>query len=188
MREKQLNNSEVFVSDDQIVKTDCQDMAFLKERVIYNQRKRIRLCTHKDVDDTLHEMIIVLMKDTYIRPHKHLNKSESFHIIEGYADVIIFDDAGNIIEVVQMGDYISGNKFYYRISHPYYHTPLIISDYLVFHETTNGPFRKADAVFAPWAPDEDDDTAGKEYMKELFLNVENFTSLNEKNLCKKSTV
>lgn len=41
-------------------------------------------------------MLIVMAKGSYIRPHKHKNKSESFHIIEGLLDVIVFDLAVEI--------------------------------------------------------------------------------------------
>lgn len=173
------HNEEVLFAADKIVQVKREYIYFLKERVRHNQRKRIRLCTHKNIDDELHEMLIVLTKGAYIRPHKHLNKSESFHIIEGSVDVIVFDDEGHIIEVIQMGDYSSGSTFYYRISDPYYHTPLIRSDFLVFHETTNGPFTRSDTIFAPWAPEESNSAAGKEFMEQLAQAVESFLSLHE---------
>ena len=167
------NNCEVVIPDNQIIKVDYQNIETLKNRVNSNTRKRIRLCAHKNIDDVLHEMLIVLTEDTYIRPHRHLGKSESFHIIEGLADIIIFDEDGNIIEIVTMGNYTSGRKFYYRLSDPYYHTLLILSDTLVFHETTNGPFKKSDTKFAAWAPDETDIIAGKKFLKQLIQNFKN---------------
>ena len=178
MRIKQFNE-EVLFADEQIIKVGQQDIEFLKENAGYNQRKRMRLCTHRDVDDRLHEMFIVHTKDTYVRPHKHLDKSESFHIIEGFVNVVVFDEAGNIVEVIKMGDYSSGRRFYYRISNPYYHTLLITSDFLVFHETTNGPFRRSDTIFASWAPDENDSPDRKEFMEQLAQTVESFLSLHE---------
>lgn len=178
MRIKQFNE-EVFFADEGIVKVGRRDIEFLKEKARYNERKRIRLCAHKDVDDKLHEMLIVHTKDTYVRPHKHLNKSESFHVIEGSVDVIVFDEDGSIIEVIRMGDYLSGRRFYYRMSDPYYHTLLIRSDFLVFHETTNGPFKKSDTILAPWAPDETDSAAVKEFMEHLAQAVESFLPLRE---------
>ena len=165
-------NEEVLIAEDLIVKVDYQDVEFLKEKSKYNQRKRIRLCAHRDVEDKVHEMIIVHAKDTYVRPHKHLNKSESFHVIEGSVDVVVFDDDGNIMEVIQMGDYSSGRKFYYRISDPYYHTLYITSEFLVFHETTKGPFRRADTIFAPWSPEEGDGAEVLQFMEQLAKSVE----------------
>jgi len=51
--------------------------------------------------------LIVLSGNTYIRPHKHLAKSESFHVIEGLVDIVILDDQGAITEVIQLGDFQS---------------------------------------------------------------------------------
>ena len=69
-------------------------------KALGNTRERVRLCTHQSVEDAVHEMLIVHIKGTYIRPHKHPNKSESFHIIEGNLDVVVFDDAGDLLEVI----------------------------------------------------------------------------------------
>jgi len=109
-------NEEVLFAGDKIVKVGPREVEFLKERARRNKRKRMRLCAHKDIDDKLHEMLIVHSKGTYVRPHKHLNKSESFHLIKGLVDVIVFDDEGDMIEVIRMGDYSSGFEFYYRFS------------------------------------------------------------------------
>src|SRR5438552_15050670 len=98
-------NEEVLYADEPIVKVDESDIELLKKKAGGNHRKRIRLCAHHDIQDKLHEMIIVLGNDTYIRPHRHIDKVESFHIIQGLVDVVIFDQEGSILEVVQMGDY-----------------------------------------------------------------------------------
>jgi cupin fold WbuC family metalloprotein len=166
MRIKTLN-PEVLVTDEPIVQLCHQDVEYLKASAEQNERKRIRLCAHPDIDDLLHEMLIVHAKETYVRPHKHLKKSESVHIIEGLVDVVLFDEEGNIVEVIRMGDYSSGHRFYYRMSGPHYHTLLIQSDVLVFHETTNGPFTREDTIFAPWAPEETDQAARVPFMKRI---------------------
>lgn len=165
-------NSEVFESEEPIVKISRADIAFLKSRAAQNERKRIRLCTHRGVNDLLHEMLIVHEKSVYVRPHKHSFKIESVHIIEGLVDVVVFDDEGNISDVIPMGDYASGLKFYSRMSNPYYHTLLIRSEVLVFHEITNGPFKKEDTIFAPWAPFETDLDAINGFMMEIAYSMD----------------
>lgn len=169
-------NKEVFFSDEKVVKVDRQDIERLKAKAMANERKRVRLCAHPQLTDRLHEMLIIHTKDTYVRPHKHLHKSESFHVIEGRAAVIIFDDKGNIEELIAMGDYLSGRLFYYRISTACYHTLIITSDFLVFHETTNGPFQKSDTIFAPWAPEETDICGVREYREKLAQLVSCYSS------------
>jgi cupin fold WbuC family metalloprotein len=166
-------NDEVLYADETIVNVDYQDIAFLKKNVQHNERKRIRLCTHQDVHDQLHEMLIVLSQDTYIRPHKHQNKSESFHIIEGIIEVVVFDELGKVLKVIPMGDYTSGRKFYYRLAEPSYHTVLIRTDMAVFHETTNGPFNQNDTDFATWAPNEHDKVAAQQFKEQLIQRINN---------------
>jgi len=170
------HKSEVLYASDPIVQVDRADIEAMVARAEQNPRRRIRLCAHKDTRDTLHEMLIVHTSDTYVRPHKHLAKSEAFHVICGTFDVVLFDEAGKIVAVVPMGDYASGRKFYYRLADPLYHTLLIHSDRIVFHEITNGPFDRADTLFAPWSPDIDDGDAAREFMKKLSDEVRLLTA------------
>ena len=136
-------NNEVLVADDAVVRVGREDIDLLRGRVRLTLRKRIRLCAHRDGDSPLHEMFIVLDGATYIRPHKHLGKAESLLVIQGEADAVFFEDSGAVREVVRLGDYGSGQRFYYRISDPFYHTLLLRSDPFVFHEATQGPFDRA---------------------------------------------
>jgi cupin fold WbuC family metalloprotein len=159
-----VESAEVLYATDAVVTVDAAAIAALKRDASRNPRRRIRLCAHGGVADRLHEMLIVHTSDTYVRPHKHIGKSESFHVIEGEVDVVVFDDEGGVSEVIQMGTVASGRPFFYRIATPLYHTLLIRSAELVFHETTNGPFSRADLVFAPWAPDETDPAAVDEFL------------------------
>jgi cupin fold WbuC family metalloprotein len=160
-------SSEVRYATDAVVLVDAGDVAGLKRAAVENSRRRIRLYAHHSVDDRLHEMLIVHTSDTYVRPHKHIGKSESFHVVEGDVDVVVFDDDGDVTEVIRMGAFASGRPFYYRIAEPLFHTLLIRSEILVFHETTSGPFRRADTVFAPWAPADGDAAAVHRYLAEL---------------------
>lgn len=175
-------NKEVYFATDKVVKLKKENIDFLKRKMISNNLQRIRICAHKDIKNKIHEMFIVLRKNAYIRPHKHLNKSESFHLIEGSAKVIIFDDNGKIRDVIELSDYKSKQKFYYRMDNQYYHTVLVTSNFLVFHETTQGPFFKSDTIFAPWAPDERDKNKGKKYIEKLSIDLNRFLSTCKDNL------
>jgi len=167
-------NDEVLYATAPIVQIAQSDIAELVRLADRNARRRIRVCTHRDVKDRLHEMLIVHVRDTYVRPHKHPGKSESFHLIKGEVDVVIFDEAGTITDVIGMGDYSSGKTFYYRMADPYYHTLLIQSDVIVFHETTNGPFERSETLFAPWAPEEHAEAERSAFMQQLARKVTGF--------------
>jgi cupin fold WbuC family metalloprotein len=160
-------SAEVLYAADAIVTVDRTAIEALKRAALANPRHRIRLCAHRGVADHLHEMLIVHTRDTYVRPHRHLEKCESFHVIEGDVDVVIFDEHGAVTGVIGMGSIQSGRRFFYRIADPLYHTLLVRSDVLVFHETTLGPFRREQTVFAPWAPEDGDGPAVRQYLAEL---------------------
>lgn len=160
-------SAEVLYTLDAVTKIGNDDIQSLKSRALENERDRARLCAHTSTDDSVHEMLIVHTKGTYIPPHKHLGKSESFHIVEGRLDIVIFDDAGEVVEVVEMGEYATGATFFWRISESYYHSVIPRTDIVVFHETTKGPFKREDFVHAPWAPREDDPAAVRLYMEQL---------------------
>ena len=70
MRVKEFSE-EVFYATDQIVKVGHDDLEFLKLKAERTPRGRVRVCTHRDLDDKLHEMIVVLRQDAYLRPEKH---------------------------------------------------------------------------------------------------------------------
>jgi cupin fold WbuC family metalloprotein len=161
-----IRSADVFQADGGVVRVTAADLAPVIARGQASPRRRARLCTHASPDDSLHEMLIVLERDTYIRPHRHADKCESFHIIDGELDVVIFSPDGAISEVIRMGPYGSGQAFFYRLREPHYHTVLVRSPYALFHETTNGPFVANGTEFAPWAPAEDDPAAA-EYARQL---------------------
>ncbi len=167
-------NEEILYPAEAIVKVNAADVASWKVQALQNDRQRIRLCAHRDENDNVHEMLIVHTHDTYVRPHKHQNKTESFHVIEGIADVIIFDENGNIIDIIPMGNYDSGRCFYYRLADPIYHTLIIHSEVLVFHEATQGPFKREDTVFAPWSPDIQDTDGIKAFIKKITNSAKQF--------------
>jgi len=147
-------NDEVFAADDRIVRLGAAQVAFLCEHAAASPRRRARICAHRGNDDSLHEMLIAVCADSYIRPHKHPNKIESFHIISGSVDVVLLDEAGEIVEVIELGDLASGKPFYYRLADSLFHTLLIRNGVLVMHEVTNGPFVANETVLAPFAPPE----------------------------------
>lgn len=97
-------------------------------------------------------MIIAMHKSSYVRPHKHIDKSESFHIIEGELDVVFFHDSGEIESILHMGGLSTGKTPIYRLSSPVWHTVIPRTEFVIFHETTNGPFIKSEGLFADWAP------------------------------------
>lgn len=158
---------EVLVANERIVSVGRKEMDFLKAKVNETRRKRIRLCAHPTTENTLHEMFVVYMDMTYVKPNLHLGKDESLHILEGEADFIFFDNQGKITEIIPLGAYNSDRQFYCRVPASAWHTIVMKSERLVIHEVTPGPFVRTDTVWAPWAPDENDAAGVASFMSSL---------------------
>ena len=149
-------NDEVFVASDPIVRFDSRAVEFIRESAVNNSRGRARICAHKQPTDTLHEMLIAIRADSYIRPHRHHNKVESFHLVEGAADIVVLSEEGALLDIIELSQ---ESNFYYRLDTPQYHTLLINSPVLVIHEITNGPFVPEGGDAAEFAPPEGDSAA-----------------------------
>lgn len=142
----------VFRSTDPVLEVGADWIGRLKAAAAAAPQKRARLCLHRDDGDPLHEMIIVFHRDTLITPHRHVGKSESFHVLLGALDVLIFDDGGRPERRVRIGSADDGRNPVYRLSAPLWHSVLVRSEFAAIHEVTNGPFDPARTVEAPWAP------------------------------------
>jgi cupin fold WbuC family metalloprotein len=159
-------SDEVYYSEALLSPIGAEEIEFLRAQARVNPRRRCRLCLHKSPEDLLHEMVIAIARNSYVRPHKHPRKEESLHIIDGEASLLFFNEDGSIAKVVKLGPSHSQDTFLFRIAEPIFHTIVIHSETLVFHETTTGPFVREMTVFAPWAP-EDETPAVDEYQKQL---------------------
>ena len=118
--------------------------------------------------------LLLFQKKTYIRPHKHINKSESLHVIEGSAEVVFFDDKGKIKKIISLSNLSSGSCFYYRIDKPIFHTFLVKSNLFIFHEVTQGPFKKSETIYPYWAPEEKNYAEVKKFALKLKKSIRLF--------------
>ena len=157
MRTTTFNKKAIFTIDPSQIES-------LKHVAAAARRKRARICLHHSHRDVVQEMVIAICRGSYIRPHRHTGKSESFHVIHGELDVVFFDDCGYILQRVRMA---KGTHFLYRLSKPLWHTVLPRSKVVVIHETTSGPFIRSKTEFAAWSP-KDSDAKG---IRDFFLWV-----------------
>ncbi|GAB6039366.1 WbuC family cupin fold metalloprotein [Endothiovibrio diazotrophicus] len=167
-------SDEVLEATDSVVVVASSDYAELKRMAVESPRSRARICAHRSLDDPLHEMIIAVNRDSYVRPHRHVGKSESFHIMEGAVDVVIFDSTGEIIRVVELGEPGGGRSGYCRLGEALFHSLVVRSPWLVMHEVTNGPFDPRQTELADFAPEEGDREAVARYVRVLQQRVDKF--------------
>jgi len=162
---------EVLYSNQSVLEMNRPRIEELKERARQSPESKARICTHHSPRDPVQEMLIVHGKNCYVRPHKHLEKPEAFHVIEGKATLFLFEDNGDIKEAIKLGSYDSGGFFYYRLSEPLYHGLLIESEWFVFHEVTKGPFEPDETVYPDWAPTGESAASVQQFEDELRSKV-----------------
>ena len=102
-------------------------------------KKDIRICLHNNRDSNLHNMINLIYRREENIPHKHIDKSESYHIIEGRMIITIFDDKGTIKDECLLDE---DDTFLFRIGENTFHTTVPKTEYVIFHEVRPGPFPK----------------------------------------------
>ena len=165
-------NNEVEVNQNDLITIDKSWIDRLKNLAQNNESGKYRTCIHKSEKENVHEMLIVHSSDTYVRPHKHRINGESLQFIEGEGTVIIFNDDGSIKQVFKVGDPSSDNTFYYRMGKDLFHMLIIESEFLVFKETTKGPFIRENTIYPNWAPDASNEEEINSYISNLKTSLE----------------
>ena len=156
-----------FFVGQEIIEIDETQLDQLKQTALNAPLKRARLCLHQDHSDKVQEMIIAFCQDSYVRPHRHTNKCESFHVIEGELSVFIFNNKGQVIQRINMGPFGGGQTFLYRLSTDLWHSVVPLSEFVIIHETNTGPFVDGETEFANWGPDETNAEGIKSFLEGL---------------------
>ncbi|MDH3242571.1 MAG: WbuC family cupin fold metalloprotein, partial [Alphaproteobacteria bacterium] len=129
--------------------------------------RRARICAHPSMDHDQHDMLIASHRETYVAPHRHRAKSETLVVIEGEAILVMFDEDGTMSTAKHLAPFPDSGVFFYRMPEGRFHSLVIRSDFLVFVESTKGPFHREDSENALWAPAPDDHAGGKRFREEM---------------------
>lgn len=143
-------SEEAYYAIGDLVYITGKDIDVLKNAVNHCARKRVRICTHENVESKLHEMFVCYTKTTNIAPHRHVGKDEIFYVMEGEMDFVVYNDDGTVRQTLPMGDPRSGKAFCVRVPMNTYHSVVLHSEFCVLHEATPGPFNRADTQWATW--------------------------------------
>ena len=140
------------------------------ERAASSPRRRMNHNFHSSPQENPHRFLNVLLKGTYIRPHRHVDppKTETFVVLEGEAEVLVFDAGGQVTERYLLGRRTAAGKNWGIDLPPgIWHTILAVTDRVTCLEVKPGPWEPAtDKDWAPWAPQESDPSAA-DYLKSL---------------------
>lgn len=128
---------------------------------------------HASFEDPCQRLFNALGRDTYIRPHRHLQERgvETLIAVQGEMVLILFDDKGSIVEFHFLGAASSsarpGRSVGVEIPHGMWHTVLAMESANILLEIKAGPFDpEKPKELAEWAPKEGSCDAGR-YLDQL---------------------
>ncbi|HEY6148662.1 MAG TPA: WbuC family cupin fold metalloprotein [Thermoanaerobaculia bacterium] len=114
------------------------------------------------MSDPVHRLLNAVEPGTYIRPHRHLDaaKAETALVVSGTVGVLVFDDAGAILEKRRLTR--GGANVGVEMPAGVWHTFVALEPGSVFFETKAGPYvpLKPEEM-AQWAPAEGSDEAAE---------------------------
>jgi cupin fold WbuC family metalloprotein len=141
----------------------------LLERAKRSPRLRINHNFHSSMEDNPHRFLNVMVKGTYIAPHRHLDppKAEAFLVLDGEVAFFIFDDSGNVVRTEVVGRDPIGIDLPPGV----WHTLTPLSAHAICYEVKPGPYLDStDKDFAAWAPREGD-PAAVAYLESLLATI-----------------
>jgi cupin fold WbuC family metalloprotein len=118
-------------------------------------RKRKNFNLHPGDDFVCHRLLNAMEPESYIRPHRHLDpaKDESMVMVRGRMAVLVFDEAGNVLNQVVITP--AGTAVAVDIPHGLFHTVVSLECGTVFFESKAGPYLAlTEEEKGGWAPAE----------------------------------
>jgi cupin fold WbuC family metalloprotein len=117
-------------------------------------RLRSNFNLHPELSDPVQRFLNAIEPGSYVRPHRHVEpipKWELFVVLSGAIAILSFDDAGQVIERVEL-DALGGN-IAAEIPPSDWHSVVALKPGTVLFEFKQGPYAPASAKdFAAWAP------------------------------------
>lgn len=157
-------------ANDVVVKSKVE-FSQLKVEAGSNSKKRTLQMLHADHSAELHSMINVFKKGSYAAPHVHwieksndeiIKKGESFVALEGTGKIILFNEKGVVIRVINLN---AEEQTMVWIPAGVWHTVVCTSPFFIVFENKTGPWKEGeDKLFHPAFPAEGD-PKGEDFVK-----------------------
>ena len=149
-----------------MIKITTDLLTEVSEKAQKSARLRMNYNFHPELGDPVQRMLNAMEPWTYVRPHKHDAKEESFVLLKGKILAVVFDDEGTIRDhaILSQETGVLGVEF----EENSYHMLTSLETGSVVYEIKEGPFiPHAEETSAPWAPKEDSADA-KGFLEKVF--------------------
>lgn len=138
----------------------------ISEQAKSNPRLRMNFNMHESMDDDIHRLLNAIEPDTYLPPHRHPEKDETYIVLRGSLFTYFFDDEGKVIEKVKLSP--QEGSYGLEIPANTWHSIVVLEPDTVIFEIKKGPYAPLPPQdFAPWAPEVSDTEGVKKYIDSL---------------------
>lgn len=129
-------------------------------------RLRMNYNLHASMDAPIHRLLNALEPETYLPPHRHGDKEETYLVLRGSLMAFFYDDAGNVTEKVRLNP-LEG-KYGLEIPPKTWHSIVVLESGTVIFEIKKGPYQPLPPEdLASWAPQASDKEGAKAFMKRM---------------------
>ena len=131
-----------------------------------NSRLRMNYNFHASMDAPIHRLLNALEPGTYLPPHRHTDKEETYLVLRGSLLAFFYDDAGNVTDKVCLNP--SEGKYGLEIPSNTWHSIIALESGTVIFEIKKGPYQPLPSEdLASWAPQASDVEGIKAFMKRM---------------------
>lgn len=131
-----------------------------------NPRLRMNYNFHTAMDAPIHRLLNALEPGTYLPPHRHVDKEETYLVLRGSLMAFFYDEAGNMTERVCLNP-LEG-KYGLEIPPCTWHSIVALESGTVIFEIKKGPYQALPLEdLAPWAPAFSDEEGVKAFIKRM---------------------
>jgi cupin fold WbuC family metalloprotein len=152
-----------------MIKITTQLIDDVIEKARTSPRLRMNYNFHPQLNDPVQRLLNALEPWTYIRPHKHTTKEESFVLLRGTILAVVFNDDGTIRDhaILSYSTGILGVEF----EENSFHMLTSLETGSAVYEIKEGPFvPHTEGSSAPWAPKEGIPES-KEFLAKVFKEL-----------------
>ena len=131
-----------------------------------NSRLRMNYNFHESLDAPIHRLLNALEPGTYLPPHRHSDKEETYVVLRGSLWTFFYDDSGNVTEKVCLNP--AAGTYGVEIPVGTWHSIVVLETGTVIFEIKSGPYQPLPPEdIAPWAPAPSDTEGVAEYIKRM---------------------
>ena len=131
-----------------------------------NSRLRMNYNFHASMDAPIHRLLNALEPGTYLPPHRHTDKEETYLVLRGSLLAFFYDDAGNVTDKVCLNP--SEGKYGLEIPSNTWHSIIALESGTVIFEIKKGPYQPLPSEdLASWAPQTSDTEGIKAFIKRM---------------------